>query len=70
MKKTRVSIQFTSLGNLWAFRMAIEANVFEMNMSKIMITCECSKEQIALAISEYKGKLVEVKEEAWKDLLS
>ena len=64
MQKTRVSIQFTSLTNLWAFRMAIDVNVFEMNVSKIMITCECSKEQIELAKSEYKGRVVEIIERA------
>jgi hypothetical protein len=64
MQKTRASIQFTSLTNLWAFRMAIAVNVFEMNLSKIMITCECSNEDIELAINQYKGKLVEIKQEA------
>lgn len=46
MQKTKVSIQFTSLTRLWEFRMAIEANIFEMNMTQIGITCECTREQI------------------------
>ena len=44
--------------------MAIAVNVFEMNLSKIMISCECSKEDIELAINQYKGKRVEIKQEA------
>ena len=63
MQKSRVSIRFTSLTNLWAFRLAIDVNVFEMNMSQIMITCECAKEDIELATSKYKGKVVENKKQ-------
>lgn len=63
MQKTKVSIQFTSLIKLWEFRMAIDANVFEMNMSQIAITCECTKEQIDMAMEIYNGKLLEAKKE-------
>lgn len=59
MSKSKVTIQFTSLTNLWAFRTAIAVNVFEMNMSEISITCECRKEDIELAIEKYKGRLLE-----------
>lgn len=63
MQKSKVSIQFTSLTKLWSFRMAINANVFEMNMAQIMITCECTKEQIHMAVEVYEGKVVELKTE-------
>jgi hypothetical protein len=59
MSKSKVTIQFTSLTNLWAFRTAIAVNVFEMNMSQISITCECSKEEIGLAVENYKGRVLE-----------
>jgi hypothetical protein len=59
MSTTQVTIQFSSLTNLWAFRTAISVNVFEMNMSEISITCECSKEHIALAVEKYKGRVLE-----------
>ena len=61
MKKERVSIRFTSLTSLWGFRTEIEANVFEMNMSQITITCECTPANIELAINKYRGKLAELK---------
>lgn len=64
MEKTKVTIQFTSLTKLWEFRMAIDANIFEMNMSKIAISCECTKEQIDMALKVYNGKLFESKENA------
>jgi hypothetical protein len=59
MQKTKVTIKFSSLTNLWAFRMVIDANIFEMNMSQISITCECTEEQVQLAIEKYNGKLIE-----------
>jgi len=63
MQKTKVSIQFTSLTKLWEFRIAINANIFEMNMSEMTITCECSTEHIQMAIEQYKGKVVERRKE-------
>lgn len=63
MTTTKVSIQFTSLTKLWAFRMAINVNVFEMNMSELTITCECSKEHIQLAVDEYNGRVVGTKKQ-------
>jgi hypothetical protein len=63
MTPTRVSIQFTSLTKLWAFRMAINVNVFEMNLSQLTITCECSKEDIQLALEEYNGSVVQTKKQ-------
>lgn len=63
MSKTRVSIQFTSLTKLWEFRMAIDANVFEMNLHELTITCQCTEEQIELAVQKYNGKIVKAKKQ-------
>ena len=62
--KSRVSIRFTSLTKLWAFRVAINVNVFEMNMSQLTITCQCSEEDIKLAENKYGGKVVNTRQEA------
>ena len=62
MSKSTVTIKFTSLINLWAFRTAISVNRFEMNVSDMSITCECTKEHIALAIEKYKGIVLETQE--------
>ena len=59
MTWTKVTIKFTSLTNLWAFRSAIAVNIFEMNLSEISITCDCTKEDIELAEQKFKGKLIE-----------
>jgi hypothetical protein len=63
MQKAKVSIQFTSLTKLWEFRMAIGVNIFEMNMSEMTITCDCSSGHIQMAIDQYNGKLVETRKE-------
>lgn len=33
--------------------MAIDANVFEMNLRELTITCECTKEHMELAVQKY-----------------
>ena len=59
MPKSKVSISFTSLNNLWAFRLAINANEFTMNLAELTISCECTKEDIELAQRQYQGQVVE-----------
>lgn len=43
--------------------MAIDANVFEMNMKQIAITCDSSNEQIEMALKVFNGRLLEAKKE-------
>ena len=43
--------------------MAIRANVFEMNLSQLIITCQCTAEDVALAAEKYNGKIVETKKQ-------
>ena len=62
MSTSKVTIKFTSLINLWAFRTAISVNRFEMNVSDISITCECTREHIALAVEKYKGIVLETQQ--------
>jgi hypothetical protein len=59
MSTSKVTIRFTSLTNLWAFRLAIQANEFKMNLAELTIICECSKEQIKLAQNRYHGQIAE-----------
>ena len=65
MTISKVSIRFTSLNNLWAFRLDISAYEFSMNMAELTLTCQCSAEHIQLAKEKYNGKVVgHVREEA------
>ena len=63
MTHSKVSIKFTSLASMWAFRMEINANIFEMNVAQLTIKCDCSEEHIKLAIEKYNGKIVEALKE-------
>jgi hypothetical protein len=63
MQQERVTIRFTSLTKLWEYRLAINANIFEMNLNRLTITCYCTEEHIQLAISEFNGKVVEYTKE-------
>ena len=58
MSTSKVTVRFTNLNNLWAFRLASAMNKFEMNLAELSITSCCSKEQIELAIKEFNGKIV------------
>jgi hypothetical protein len=59
MSTSKVTIRFSSLNSLWAFRLAINTNEFTMNLAELTITCQCTKEHIKLAQTQYHGKIVE-----------
>ena len=63
MSKLKTTLRFTSLTNLWAFRLASEVNQFEMNLAELSITCECSKEIIEVAVKEFNGKVFTAEKE-------
>ena len=63
MAKSKVTIKFTSLTSLWSFRTTIAVNIYEMNLSEISITCECTKEEVELALQKFKGKLVQMEKQ-------
>lgn len=53
-----VTLQFTSMDDLWAFR--IEALIGYVNMDKDrnILTCRCTAQHVQLAISKYKASIV------------
>lgn len=52
------TLQFPSVKELWNFRLAIEADVFEINLRDRRLTCHCEDKHIKLAIEKYGAKLV------------
>lgn len=59
MKKTKVSIQFGSIYNLWKFRNAIHINAFFVDIEKLTLTFEYVEEnEIGWAIEKYYGQVV------------
>ena len=63
MTWSKVTIKFTSLTNLWSFRSSIAVNVFEMNLSEISITCDCTPDDIQLAVEKFHGRVLHEKKE-------
>jgi hypothetical protein len=64
MSESKVSIQFASVRNLWAFRKDIPLNAFFVNISKMIITFELPIVEIAWAIEKHYGQLVLEKQNA------
>ena len=64
MSVTKITVQFASASNLWAFRSAIQTNVFFVNLTKMTITFEESAEKISEAIEKYHGQIVNERQEA------
>ena len=59
----KVILKFATVSSLWSFRLEIHAQAFEMNFQQLSITCECSKQQIELAVTKYKASVVSSKRE-------
>ena len=63
MTTEKVSIRFTSLTALWAFRLEIQVNHFEMNLKELTINCKCTKEHIDLANEKYNAVVQRLEQE-------
>ena len=63
MSITKITVQFSSATSLWAFRSAIQVNVFFVNLANITITFEESEEKISWAIEKYHGQIVRERQE-------
>lgn len=64
MSHSKVSIQFASIRNLWAFRKDVQLNVFFVNISKMILTFELPIEDIGWAIEKHYGQVVSEKQNA------
>jgi hypothetical protein len=61
--KIKASIQFSTIVQLWAFRMELHGNNCEMNLPKLTMVCYCTREEISLATDKYHARLLEPLEE-------
>ena len=64
MSYTKISIQFASMRNLWAFRKEVQLNAFYVNIEKLTITFEPPMKDIGCAIEKYYGQVVQEKQNA------
>lgn len=56
--KREVTLQFPSFEALWAFNLSIHSPFFEFNPRKKMLYCECTDDQINLALTRYRATRV------------
>jgi len=66
--KQSVTLQFPSLDSLYKFRAEINTTNFEVSIQKYLLTCDCTKEEIQLAASEYNAKVFTGKKNAQMDI--
>ena len=67
MATAKVSIQFSSLNDLRTFIRAIDTDVYEISLTRFMITCHCPKEYIDMAVEKQNGKVLAANAQAQKD---
>jgi len=53
-----ITLRFTTLTKLMEFRAAAHPQVFQMDLDKLIISCECPEENVRLAQEKY-GAVVE-----------
>jgi hypothetical protein len=59
--KKEVILQFPCLLDLWKFRAAAHIPLFEISASQATLSCQCSEEEVQLAISKYHASVVSQK---------
>lgn len=53
-----VTLQFANVQQLWKFRIEVRANILEINIKNITLSCQCSDEHIQLAVQKYKAVVI------------
>ena len=51
-------LKFKSAKQLWEFKQSIQAHEAEVDLSRCIIICECSKEQVALALERFGAEVL------------
>jgi hypothetical protein len=54
----KVTLVFPTLLELWAFVKAIEGNSVDIRTADNSLTCQCSEDQIKLAIEKFHGRML------------
>lgn len=53
-----VTLQFRSPDELWAFRIEALIDFIRMNKDMNLLTCQCSPQQVQLAVAKYRASVV------------
>ena len=59
MDKELVTLQFQTPHDLTTFRQAVKARNLKTDIANLRLTCECTKQDIALAMNSYGAKVIE-----------
>jgi hypothetical protein len=54
-----VTLKFKSANLLWQFKQAIKAGNVNIDLKKCTLTCNCSAEEIKLAMEKYGAIIIE-----------
>lgn len=65
-----VFFQFPTIRDLWKFRVEVNALMFEINFLRRTLICECSDEDLDLAVSKYSAKIITKESEYTKPNLN
>lgn len=57
MSKEKITIQFSSLHQLWQFAQKIKANNIEIKTKDCLLICDCSEEDFQL-LEVYNGRRI------------
>jgi hypothetical protein len=61
--KQLITYQFPTIQAMWAFKHEIHTNFYEMDARKRVLTCECTNDQMDLAIIKYNGHIIKLMKE-------
>ena len=55
----KVTLQFKSAAQLWAFKQTIKAHSVEVNLTRCTLICDCSEMEVALATEKYNARIIQ-----------
>jgi hypothetical protein len=56
--ENEITLQFRSLDDLWAFRIAALISYIEMDKENCILICKCSHEYLQLAVKKYGASVI------------
>jgi len=58
-KQNSISLQFPDMRLLWQFAQTLTSKSIEINTHTNMLICDCSTEEITLATTQYRARILE-----------
>lgn len=58
-KQDSISLQFPDMRLLWQFAQKLACKSIEINTRTFILNCDCSSEEITVATTQYKARILE-----------